>query len=196
MGDTDDGKFSMKYDRGVPVAGVAALLERLLIANVSCPASDAQTKERTLSRRFESTQPSPVSVYGYVKRLRDFARFDMSFVVALIYIDRLQTAPDFELTDLNVHRIILVCTMIAEKYFHDVVYLNSLYAHVGGVGLKELNCFEAILLKKLNWRMGVSAEEYDQKRLELSRVVFRSRELSTVATLRDSKRACIQVTEE
>ena len=99
----------------------------------------------------------PISIYDYVERLRNYGHFDMSFVIAHIYIDRLRAAPDFEVTPFNVHRIILVCTMIAEKYYHDIVYLNTFYARVGGVGLKELNCFEVILLNKLNWRMGVSA---------------------------------------
>lgn len=47
---------------------------------------------------------------------------------------------------------------------NDDVYVNTYYASVGGVSLRELNRLEAILLNTLMWQMGVSQEEYDEKK--------------------------------
>jgi hypothetical protein len=102
--------------------------------------------------------------------MRLYGRFDTSFVFALIYIDRLLAADsNFAVTDMNVHRLILTCTIVAEKYINDIYYDNKYYASVGGVHVAELNSLEVTLLFALMWRLGVSPEEYDQKEEELRR---------------------------
>jgi ADP-dependent phosphofructokinase/glucokinase len=61
----------------------------------------------------------------------------------------------------------LTCTIVAEKFMNDDVYVNSHYAAVGGVCLREMNRLEIIVLHTLMWRLGVSPEEYNEKREDL-----------------------------
>jgi hypothetical protein len=101
--------------------------------------------------------------------LRKHAHFDTSsLLIALIYIDRiLSEDSNFALTYWNVHRLILTCTTVAEKFNNDEPYINAHYARAGGVCFEELNRLEVIVLNALMWRLGVSQEEYDNKQKQV-----------------------------
>jgi hypothetical protein len=152
-------------------ANIAALVEKLIAA----PAKPAAFRLRQL-HRYESSKLPRISVYDYIERLRKLAHFDTSFLIALIYIDRLLAADsNFAVTERNVHRLFFTCATVAEKFMEDNFYHNSYYAQVGGISLAETNRLEMTLLYTLNWRLGVSPEEFDAKRQELTRAVTDTR---------------------
>ena len=57
-----------------------------------------------------------------------------TFILALIYMDQVvQFNPDFVISSLNVHRLLITAIMLASKFFDDVYYNNAYYARVGGI---------------------------------------------------------------
>jgi hypothetical protein len=157
-------------DVRVPVANVAVVVENLIMERKT--AAESAALQMPQLRRFDSSKFPRISISDYLQRLKKFAHFDTAFVIALIYIDRLLAADsNFAVTQRNVHRLLIACTTVAEKYFSDVFYSNTYYASVGGVCLEELNQLEVTLLCALMWRLGVSREEYDAKQRELTAAV-------------------------
>jgi hypothetical protein len=150
----------------VSISSIAGFLDTLLNASFAGvpnrPAGPAP--QFPLLGRFDSSQVPEICLYDYLERLKAFSKSDTSLVVALIYIDRiLEADSNFVLTNLNVHRLLLTCTTVAEKYLNDIPYVNTHYATFGGVSLEELNRLEVLLLYGLKWRLRVSPEEYDKK---------------------------------
>jgi hypothetical protein len=118
--------------------------------------------------RFDSARVPKIGILSYVERLGNLAYSDTAFVTALIYIDRLLEADaSFAVTATNVHRLFLVCAMVAEKFSNDYFYKNDYYAQVGGIRVGELHGLEIILLHSLKWRLQVFPEEYNEKLLEV-----------------------------
>jgi hypothetical protein len=114
--------------------------------------------------RFDAVRPPAITVQQYVQRLKQyFGCSPECFVLALVYLDRVvKMHPDFAISRLNIHRLLVTAVMIAAKFFDDVYYSNGYYARVGGVRLKEMNVLEVRLLDLLSWRLYVSPQEYQQ----------------------------------
>jgi len=112
---------------------------------------------------FRSQQVPQISVFDYLVRLTEFFCCSPAcYVVAAAYIDRvLRSQPDFALDAGTVHRLLLASLVIAVKFTDDRPLKNTWYAKTGGVSNRELNVLEATLLKLLDWRVHVSANEYD-----------------------------------
>ena len=51
-----------------------------------------------------------------------------------------QFNPDFVISSLNVHRLLITSIMLASKFFDDVYYNNAYYARVGGISNSEVRC--------------------------------------------------------
>jgi hypothetical protein len=159
-------------DRQVSVSSVAVFLDKLINAPGSTRPEETGPLKFPHLQRFDSSRVPQVSLYNYMDRLKKYTHCDTAFIVALIYIDRISAEdPNFVLAPKNVHRLLLTCTTLAEKYINDVPYINTFYANVGGISLEELNRLEVILLNALMWRLGVSPEEYDRKEEEV-RIAF------------------------
>jgi hypothetical protein len=158
----------LKTHQHVSLSSVALLVDTMITEKGwFCPAVPAPLRIPGLAR-FDSKRDPPISVYDYLDRLRQYGGFETSFVIALIYIDRLLAAdPNFVLTYRNIHRLLLTCTVVAEKYINDTYYDNRYYGSVGGVCIAEMNYLEVILINALKWRLGVSPEEYNKKQEEL-----------------------------
>jgi hypothetical protein len=168
MSASSDGMSATQPE--VSLASVAVFLDKLIRGKAS--PSAVRTEEADSLRilqRFDSSKIPQISLVKYLERLKNLGRCrDTSLLVALIYIDRIIAADSsFALTERNVHRLFLTCTIVAEKFTNDDVYVNSYYASVGGVHLQEMNRLEAILLNVLTWRLGVSPEAYDKKQEEV-----------------------------
>lgn len=164
--------FITTAHQGVSASSVAVLLDKLITKGASpCGLPTEKRAALTIPQltRFDSSSIPQISVYDYLERLKKFVRCDTTVVIALIYVDRLLAADsNFTLTQRNVHRLLLTCLTVAEKYIVDTPYYNSCYATVGGVSLEELNSLEVGLAYALRWRLGVSQEEYHKKQEELS----------------------------
>lgn len=112
---------------------------------------------------FQSVKLPSVSLKSYAVRVHEYFRCtDECFVLTMVYIDRIiKRKPDFQLTDLTCHRLLLIGCMVAAKYHDDEYASNEYYARVGGIDTKELNQLEAEFLNLLGWRLHVGATEYE-----------------------------------
>lgn len=137
----------------------------LALANVLTHLASLSGRRQRVTR-FHATRAPQLSIRDYLRRIDTFFQCSSEcFVLSLIYIDRIvKLHPEFTISSLNIHRLLVTSVMLAAKYFDDVYYSNAYYAKVGGVKTAELNSLEALFLRLLDWRLYVKPEEYEQYR--------------------------------
>lgn len=111
---------------------------------------------------FHSVRPPGMPLRDYMGRIHHFLNCGSAcYVLGLIYIDRvIKSHPEVVINALSCHRLLLVSTVVAAKFYDDTFYSNAFYAKVGGVNLKELNGLEFRFLQLLGWKCHVHPEEY------------------------------------
>mmetsp|Transcript_49578 Transcript_49578/g.106117 ORF Transcript_49578/g.106117 Transcript_49578/m.106117 type:complete len:226 (-) Transcript_49578:104-781(-) len=116
--------------------------------------------------RFHAIRAPQLSIHDYLVRIAMYFQCSNEcFVLGLVYIDRIvKLHPEFTISNLNIHRLLVTSVMLAAKFFDDVYYCNSYYAKVGGVRTQELNALEALFLRLIEWRLHVLPQEYEQYR--------------------------------
>jgi len=130
-------------------------------------ASLAQRPQRLT--RFHAVRAPQLSIRDYMQRIATYFQCsDECFVLGLVYIDRIvKRHPEFVISNLSIHRLLVTSVMLAAKFFDDVYYSNAYYGKVGGVKTSELNALEAQFLKLIDWRLHVRPLEYDSYRLRV-----------------------------
>ena len=83
-------------------------------------------------------------------------------MLALVYIDRLIGKGGFELSSLNVHRVIITSVLLAAKFFDDTYYNNAYFAKVGGVPCNEVNALELEMLFFIGFHLHVPTALYEK----------------------------------
>jgi len=73
-----------------------------------------------------------------------------------------QFNPDFVISSLNVHRLLITSIMLASKFFDDVYYNNAYYARVGGISNAEVNSLEMEMLRMISFSLFVQPEQYER----------------------------------
>jgi hypothetical protein len=112
---------------------------------------------------FDGVAVPAISLRDYLARLQRHAFLDETLMLSWIIIKRaLEANPDFTVSSLNVHRVIMASAVVAAKFSSDFFYDNLFYAQVGGIRLTEMNRLEASMLSLVKWRLYVSAEEYEE----------------------------------
>ncbi|KAF4655900.1 mitochondrial peripheral inner membrane protein, partial [Perkinsus chesapeaki] len=81
------------------------------------------------------------------------------------------TNQSFNITRLNIHRLLLTALTLAAKYYDDCYYANKRYAEVGGVSTRELNSLEASFLDMIHYRLFVAPEEYSAYKEQVENVL-------------------------
>jgi len=82
-------------------------------------------------------------------------------VAALLYLERArQLRPALRLTSHTLQRLLLVAMMLATKYLEDECALNSRWAQIGGLTLRELNALEAEFLAVVSFDLSVHPDDY------------------------------------
>lgn len=116
--------------------------------------------------RFHAIRAPQLSIGDYLSRISTYFQCSHEcFVLALIYVDRIvKLHPEFTISLLNIHRLLVTAVMLSAKFFDDVYYSNAYYAKVGGVRPPELNALEAQFLRLIEWKLHVLPQEYDQYR--------------------------------
>jgi len=137
---------------GCILAQVCAANEKLLLTRIP-PKS-----------RFQATNRPQISIQGYVSRISKYSQCNaQSFILALIYIDRLiQRNPSFLITSLNAHRLFITAIVAAAKFSSDFFFKNSFYAKVGGISTPELNELELEFLFRTHFDLFVKKDTFCQ----------------------------------
>jgi len=120
---------------------------------------DCEDNEPTL---FDAKRLPEVSILHYLRRWMRYTRCGAVCIVsAVILMDRTCKKQCIPVTAQNVHRFLLAALTVASKYSHDIPYLNSHYARVGGVPLQEVNLLERDLLRMLDFDVIIHKNELD-----------------------------------
>ena len=144
---------------------LAKVLERLIEVN-----SNNFNNQQDFIAKFQCSYAPDVTILAYLERIRKYANCsDCCFIVALIYIDRIIEKRNVILTQLNIHRLLLTCVLLAAKFVDDLFYNNAFYAKLGGITTNELNSLEIELLKLINFSLSVNRDSYDHYCYELQR---------------------------
>merc|ERR1719198_2210312 len=140
---------------------ISKLLTDLVARNDQLPLVPTQVTP------FHSSRPPAITVKSYLEdRILKYAGCsEETFILALIYMDQVvQFNPDFVISSLNVHRLLITSIMLASKFFDDVYYNNAYYARVGGISNAEVNSLEMEMLRMISFSLFVQPEQYERYR--------------------------------
>ncbi|GBG26886.1 Cyclin-U1-1 [Hondaea fermentalgiana] len=154
-------------------------LERVVISTLGkalgAMANRAKDRSKTADDAFDGPSVPEISMENYLYRLAGYLNQWQgekaggtslglrALIMGLVYVDRLCARdPGMMLSPVNIHRICMTTTLVAVKSIEDAPFLNSFWCQVGGVSLHELNALELHLLKRLDWDVNVSREEFDR----------------------------------
>jgi len=148
---------------------LARVLSKLVFFNDNLPAPLAD-----VSPKFNAQSIPEISINSYLQRLTKYTPCSPeSFLVAIIFIDRIITTRNLLITSFNVHRFLITSILIAAKILDDSnVYNNKYYAHVGGVPLKELNELECTFLSLISFDLNISPELFQRYRNSIELAVL------------------------
>jgi len=146
------------------VGVISKLLTDLVARNDQLPLAPTQVTP------FHSSKPPTISVKSYLEdRILKYAGCsEETFILALIYMDQVvQFNPEFVISSLNVHRLLITSIMLASKFFDDVYYNNAYYARVGGISNVEVNSLEMEMLRMISFSLFVQPDQYERYRCSL-----------------------------
>ncbi|GJJ74716.1 hypothetical protein EMPS_07074 [Entomortierella parvispora] len=104
------------------------------------------------------------------------------------------TSNGFRINSFNIHRLLIVCLMVAAKFTSDHFYSNVRYSKVGGLSLLELNQLELEFLFTTRFELNVKEEELQRVGNALLR--FRDKETAPTPQRVSAKRKSVQETTE
>ena len=104
-----------------------------------------------------------ISILDYLLRIQKYSNIENStFIIALIYIDRICEKNEIILTKYNIHRILFTAILIATQYNEDKIYDNLFYSKIAGVTIKELLALENYFLNIIDFDLFVSDDIYQK----------------------------------
>ncbi|KAG2389529.1 hypothetical protein C9374_014089 [Naegleria lovaniensis] len=121
----------------------------------------AEAQQKT---RFHTHQPPNISLSKYLDRIVKFAFCSAEcYILSLVYMDRLvQSNPNFVISSLSIHRLLITSIMVAAKFFEDKFYNNEYYAKIGGIEKEEMNRLEIEFLYMINFSLHFQPPEFEQ----------------------------------
>lgn len=130
---------------------------------------------------FYSSFKQPFELDFYMGRLVQYVNCSVAvFVTMFVYLDRVQEKCKALITsDMNCHRLVFTCLVLAVKYLEDEVHSNAYYARVGGLTADEMNNLEVKLLKVLDWNLNVTPEtysSYEEGLIQTAELLLRTRD--------------------
>lgn len=113
--------------------------------------------------------PASVTIAKYIERIVKYTYLEEStFIVALIYIDRICEYNDIILNDSNIHRIIFSSIVLAIKINEDDYYSNSYYSKVAGISVKELNVLEFDFVRLIRYNLFINLDIFEKYKIFIS----------------------------
>jgi len=102
-----------------------------------------------------------ITIFDYLLRIQKYSNIENStFIIALIYIDRICHKKGIILTKYNIHRILFTSILIAVKYNEDIIYDNLFYSKIAGITIKELLVLENSFLEIIDFDLFVPNDIY------------------------------------
>ena len=142
----------------------ARILSKVLHYLESLISDDENEPEPTeFNMKFYCKKQPHITIPQYSQRIFKYSHCSpQCAVLALIYINQFLRNTASSLNPFNVHRIIIVAFMLADKFLHDEHLDNYSYACIGGISLREVNTLEREFLQSLNFSLHVRSEIFEE----------------------------------
>ena len=102
-----------------------------------------------------------ISIKDYLLRIQNYTEAEEStFIIALMYINRLNKIGKIYLTPYNIHRIVFVAILLAIKYNEDLQYDFNFYSMIAGIPMKELKYLESEFTCLIKFNLYINDEDY------------------------------------
>jgi len=102
--------------------------------------------------------------------------YTCSFVLAIMYFERLKVSNPHYLKSVNSSELFLMSLLVASKFLHDDGELdsaiNSEWAAAYGISLKTINHMEIDYLSAMNWQFFISDKEFMIKHKQIIRQLY------------------------
>lgn len=113
------------------------------------------------------TIPS-ITIYNFIQRLSKYSQVsDETFILTLIYIDKICHFYKINLNYYNIHKLFLASFITSIKYHEDEMYSIKLYAKIGGVPHKELIHLEYEFMKLIQFNLFVNEDLFNKYKSNL-----------------------------
>jgi len=114
---------------------------------------------------YDCVEIPPISLDKFLIRIKRFSFLEEYHIIySLIYINRfLQN--DFFLSERNIHKITAIAILSSHKFIEDNVYTFKYYSKVFGIELNELFDLEIFFLERIEWKLYVPDQEYENYKL-------------------------------
>jgi hypothetical protein len=167
-----DSNNSFSYCSNISLSTIQAVIKSLN--------SFINSSFRLSPSLFTNTSLPEISIEDYLTRIIELTQIEEStLILSLIYIDRLCSNTNMEITELDIHKIALTAIILSIKYNEDIIYSQEEYANVGGVDTKELTTLEAEFLNGLEFKLFINTTEFKMYRdLLYKNVPFRKQDES------------------
>ena len=114
---------------------------------------------------FDFQEIPKITIHDYFWRIMKWSETSSrSLILWIGYIDLLvdNEIKGIAITKHNMHKLILVSTMIASKFYDDHHYDNKIWSKIGNIKLADINRLERAFLKLIKFKIFTSAEEFIQ----------------------------------
>lgn len=111
------------------------------------------------------TEPTHIPLHTYIKRVLGLTKSEpQCALIAVVYLQRLfKEYPAFEISQINVRRLMFTAMMISSKMIQDIPYSNKYWSTISGTYTQvQVNKMEIDMLSLMNWNTIVDKEELDQ----------------------------------
>ena len=159
-----------KNDNNILLDNISSILESLIEENKNLQNyKDKMKLQKKLI--FYSREVPSISIKDYLYRINNFSEAeDNTFILALIYIDKICEIASIILSEHNIHRILFISILVAIKYNEDIYYDNKYYAKIAGVPSKELKKMESEYLKLIKFELYVNKNVFDKYKNYISKI--------------------------
>jgi len=104
-----------------------------------------------------------ITIYNFIHRIFKYMiplspDIDGIIVYTVSLINNIRSKGLY-LNNLNSHRLVLVCFMLASKIHDDMHYHNSVWSYIGGITLSNLHTMELFVLELLDYDLKVILPE-------------------------------------
>ena len=156
------GRSSLNSNDNSLIDKISSVLESLINENKNLENYKESMKKQKNSIFF-STEIPEISVLDYLYRIQNFSDAeDNTFILALIYIDKICETASIVLSENNIHRILFMSILTAIKYNEDLYYDNEYYAKIAGISAKELQKMELEYLKLIKFELYINKSKFDK----------------------------------
>eukprot|EP00301_Raphidiophrys_heterophryoidea_P001843 c10872_g1_i1.p1 GENE.c10872_g1_i1~~c10872_g1_i1.p1 ORF type:complete len:367 (-),score=63.81 c10872_g1_i1:203-1303(-) len=113
---------------------------------------------------FDAATEPLIAIGSYFARICTYSRITPETIICA-YINLKKVClnhPQYDLTNFNVHRLLVSSMMVFAKYYDDDIDSNARWARIAGVAIQELNSLEVDFLNLCQFDLRVSPELFHE----------------------------------